>query len=100
MGEGWLPSILGGACAACVLLSTAVATSASAGAFLGAPRPIETMFYTSQTAYPAVPDRDAVASLIAGGYRVVVCDTPGLRGDQRGWPDVEYAVLTAPPDTR
>jgi 4-amino-4-deoxy-L-arabinose transferase-like glycosyltransferase len=59
----------------------------------GTPRPIETMFYTSQTAYPSAPDRATVESLQARGYRVLVCDTPDLPPDRRGWAGVEY--LTA-----
>ena len=59
----------------------------------GSPRPIETMFYTSQTAYPSAPDRATVESLQALGYRVLVCDTPDLREDRRGWPGVEYLTV-------
>ena len=59
----------------------------------GSPHPIETMFYTSQTAYRSAPDRASVEALQARGYRVLVCDTPDLAPDGRGWPGVEY--LTA-----
>ena len=51
------------------------------------------MFYTSQTAYRSAPDRASVEALQARGYRVLVCDTPDLAPDGRGWPGVEY--LTA-----
>ncbi len=65
----------------------------SQAVILGAPRPIETMFYTSQTAYSYVPDRATVTSLATRGYRVVVCETPRLPADARGWPEVEYVEL-------
>ena len=59
---------------------------------LGSPRPIEAMFYTSQTAYSFVPDRRTVESLQARGYRVLICDSPGLGSSHRGWPGVEYVT--------
>jgi 4-amino-4-deoxy-L-arabinose transferase len=56
----------------------------------GCPRPIETMFYTSQVAYEVVPDRELVRSLQSRGYRVLFCDSATLPPDRRAWPDVEY----------
>jgi 4-amino-4-deoxy-L-arabinose transferase len=56
----------------------------------GTPRPVETMFYTSQTAYSALPDEATVRSLQARGYRVLVHDPGDLPDDKRGWAGVEY----------
>jgi 4-amino-4-deoxy-L-arabinose transferase len=57
---------------------------------LGSPRPIETMFYTSQVAYERVPDRPTVESLQEQGYRVLVYESETLSPEQRGWRGVEY----------
>jgi 4-amino-4-deoxy-L-arabinose transferase-like glycosyltransferase len=72
----------------------------SRAVILGAPRPIETMFYTSQVAYPHVPDRDTVVALVDRGYRLIVCDTPSLPREQRGWPEAEYVPVQTVPDQR
>jgi 4-amino-4-deoxy-L-arabinose transferase-like glycosyltransferase len=54
----------------------------------GAPRPIETMFYTSKAAYPQTPDRATVDALRAKGYTVVVAGPGEGLGD-----DVEHVTL-------
>jgi 4-amino-4-deoxy-L-arabinose transferase len=65
---------------------------------LGSPRPIETMFYTSQVAYERVPDRSTVEALQSRGYRVLIHDSPVLSPERRGLRDVEYLpALPAPP---
>lgn len=64
--------------------------SGTRAVIFGSPRPIETMFYTSQVAYAIVPERATVEGLQQQGYRVLVWDTPDLPADRRNWPGVEY----------
>lgn len=56
----------------------------------GSPRPVETMFYTSQAAYANVPDRATVESLQRRGYRVLLYEASALTANRQGWPGVEY----------
>jgi hypothetical protein len=59
----------------------------------GAPRPIETMFYTAQPAYSAVPNRDTVTSLQAQGYEVVINALAERPAESLPWSGVEYVRL-------
>lgn len=60
----------------------------------GSPRPIETMFYTSKTAYATVPERATLESLQRQGHLVVVYRSPGLPEEVRHLPGV---LLLEPP---
>lgn len=57
-------------------------------AIFGSPRPIETMFYTSQPAYADIPDREVVEALQRQGRLVLIYASPSGPSDR--WPGVEY----------
>jgi hypothetical protein len=66
---------------------------------LNCENPVETMFYAGITAYPHLPGKEAVESLVTSGFRVLIQDRGNIPPDIKAMEGVSVIRLTGTTNT-